>query len=200
MSKKKDKSKSAEDVPVKIVGPDGEPIEAPSAEAPATDAEAVVAERDDLLARLQRLRADYQNFQKRVQKERAQEREFANEGLMKSLLSVVDDMERGLVAARENHPADDPLLVGMEMVHEKLMRTLEQFGLAVIDAEGKPFDPERHSAMMQQPTDQAEPMTVLQVLQRGYALKGRTIRPASVVVAQAPAEETAESPQTEEEM
>ncbi|MBN1554881.1 MAG: nucleotide exchange factor GrpE [Phycisphaerae bacterium] len=200
MSKKKDKAKSAEDIPVKIVGPDGEPIAAPAEEASKTDAESLVAERDDLLARLQRLSADFQNYQKRVQKEREQERQFANEGLMKSLLAVVDDMERGLAAARENHPADDPLLVGMQMVHDKLMRTLEQFGLSAIDAEGKSFDPERHSAMMQQPTDAAEPMTVLQVLQRGYELKGRTIRPAAVVVAQAPVDEVEESPRNEEEM
>jgi len=199
MSKKKDKANAAQDIPVKIVGPDGEPIGSPDQDAPATDAESLSAERDDLLARLQRLSADYQNFQKRVQKERDQERQFANEGLMKSLLPVVDDMERGLAAARENHSTDDPLLAGMGLVHDKLMQTLEQFGLAVIEAEGNPFDPERHSAMIQEPTEEAEPMTVLRVLQRGYELKGRTLRPAAVVVAQAPTEEPAESPRENEE-
>jgi molecular chaperone GrpE len=200
MSKKKDKTKSAEDIPVKIVGPDGEPIGVPPNEETATDIETVAADRDEIYARLQRVTADFQNFQKRMQKERAQERQFANEGLMKSLLPVVDDMERGLETARENHPADDPLLVGMQLVHDKLMQTLEQFGLTAIEAEGKPFDPERHSAMMQQPTDEAEPMTVLRVLQRGYELKGRTLRPAGVVVAQAPVDQTEDSPQNEEEL
>ncbi|MBN1942993.1 MAG: nucleotide exchange factor GrpE [Phycisphaerae bacterium] len=201
MSKKKNKAKQAEDVPVRIVGPDGEPMNSTPEESPKapSDAESLAAQRDDLLARLQRLSADYQNFQKRVQKERDQERQFANEGLMKSLLPVLDDMERGLAAARENHPADDPLLAGMQLVHDKLMQTLEQFGLSAIQAEGKPFDPERHSAMMQEPNEDVEPMTILRVLQRGYELKGRTLRPAAVVVAQAPAEKPEESPQNNEE-
>ncbi len=192
MSKKKDhhEEKHEEEISVKIIGPDGEPIPTEPSEAPAapSELETITAERDDLLARLQRLSADYQNYQKRVQKERDQERQFANEGIMKSLLSSVDDMERGLATARENHPADYPLLVGMQMVHDKLMQTLGQFGLAEIEALGKSFDPEKHLAMMQEPSANAEPMTVLRVLQNGYELKGRTLRPAAVVVATTPKE------------
>ncbi len=151
------------------------------------------AERDSLLARLQRVTADYMNYQKRVQKDTESARQFANESLMKALLDVLDDMERGLEAARANHPADDPLLVGMQMIHDKAMQVLGKFGLEPIEAEGRPFDPERHQAMMQEPTDEVPPMTVLREVQKGYQLKGRTLRPSGVVVSKTP-----ESPETEE--
>jgi molecular chaperone GrpE len=192
--KKKPADKAPEEIPVKIVGPDGEPIQAEASREGDEDVESLKVERADLVARLQRLGADYQNYQKRTQKERQQEREFANEGLMKALLSVLDDMERGLQAARDNHPADDPLLVGMQLVHDKLVDTLGQFGLSVIQAEGEPFDPDRHSAMMQEPSEDMEPMTVLRELQKGYELKGRTWRPSAVVVARAPEEAAQEAP------
>jgi len=95
-------------------------------------------------------------------------------------------MERALKAARENHDADDPLLKGMQLVHDKAMETLGKFGLDAIEAEGKNFDPDRHSAIMQEPSADHPPMTVLRELQKGYTLKGRTIRPSAVVVSKAP--------------
>ena len=144
------------------------------------------AERDDLMGRLQRLGADYQNYQKRVQKEMSQERKFANESLMKELLSVLDDMERGLASAKENHDGDDPLLVGMQLVHDKTLEVLGKFGLSLIHAVGEDFDPEKHSAMMQEESDSTPPMQVLRELQKGYELKGRTLRACAVVVAKAP--------------
>ena len=152
------------------------------------------AERDDLLERLQRVSADYSNYQKRVRKDISQATTFANEELIKALLGVLDDMERALDAARsarlatsrENHDEDDPLLAGMQLVHDNALATLEKFGLATIEAEGMPFDPDRHAAIMEQPTDEVPPQTVIKQLQRGYLLKGRTIRPASVVVSAEP--------------
>ncbi len=143
-------------------------------------------ERDDLLNRLQRVSADYVNYQKRTAREVEQARTFANEQLIKALLAVLDDMERALEAARANRDDSDPLLKGMQIVHDKALETLGQFGLEPIEAEGQPFDPDRHQALMRQPSDQAEPMTVLSVAQKGYSLKGRTLRPAGVVVATAP--------------
>jgi molecular chaperone GrpE len=153
------------------------------------DPESPQAERESLLARLQRLGADYQNYQKRAQRDIAQAREYANEDLVKALLPVLDDMERALEHARENHPADDPLLTGMQLVHDKAIETLARFGVTRIEAVGETLDPSRHSAMMQQPTDEHPPMTVLSEVQKGYQLKGRTLRPASVVVAKAPDEQ-----------
>lgn len=145
-------------------------------------------ERDDLLARLQRVSADYLNYQKRIQRDLAQAREFANEQLVKALLGVLDDMERALDAAHVNHDSDDPLLKGMQLVHDKALETLGKFGLERIDAEGCPFDPDQHSAMMQEPSSEHPPQTVLRELQKGYRLKGRTIRPSSVIVSEAPEE------------
>ena len=160
------------------------PAEGP--EAPAD----VRAERDDLLDRLQRVSADYRNYQKRVQRDISQARAFANEELIKALLGVLDDMERALDAARANHSQHDPLLAGMQLVHDNALRTLGKFGLTAIEAEGKPFDPDRHAAITQQVSDEHPPGTVLKELQRGYQLKGRTIRPAGVIVSKEPDDET----------
>ena len=167
--------------------PEQEEPKAPSEES--GEAKGLQEEKPDLLDRLKRLGADYQNYQKRAQRDMAQAREFANEELIKSLLSVLDDMERALAAARENHADDDPLLMGMQLVHDKTLETLGKFGLAAIEAAGKPFDPDRHLAVLQQPSDLLPPQTVLDELQKGYTLKGRTLRPASVVVSKAPDED-----------
>ena len=148
--------------------------------------EDLIAERDDLLARLQRVSADYLNYQKRARRDMAEAREFANEALMKSLLGVLDDMERALDAARENHGEDDALFRGMQMVHDKAVETLGQFGLSVIEAAGESFDPAKHAAVMQRPSEEHPPHTVLEELQKGYTFKGRTVRPSSVVVAGQP--------------
>ena len=153
-------------------------------------------ERDDLMGRLQRVSADYLNYQKRVQRDIAQAREFANEELIKALLGVLDDMERALDAARANHSPDDPLLQGMVLVHDKTLETLGKFGLERIEGEGRPFDPEEHSAMMQEPSADHPPQTVLRELQKGYRLKGRTVRPSAVIVSKAPEED--ESPDREQ--
>ena len=175
--------------PEEVAAQMSDPLEAEAEAAgdlPADEPMTVEEERDDLLARLQRLSADYLNYQKRARRDLDQTRQFANEDLIKALLPVIDDMERALAAARENHGEDDPLFQGMQLVHDKAVETLGRFGVTVIEAEGKPFDPDRHTAMMQQPAGDCEPNTVLQEIQRGYELRGRTVRPASVVVSMAP--------------
>ena len=156
-------------------------------------------ERDDLLGRLQRVSADYMNYQKRVQRDIAQAREFANEELIKALLGVLDDMERALEAARANHSSDDPLLQGMVLVHDKTLETLGKFGLERIEAVGRPFDPDEHSAMMQEPASDHPPQTVLRELQKGYRLKGRTLRPSAVTVSKAPEEDESQGRQDQEQ-
>lgn len=147
------------------------------------------AKGDELLARLERVSADYQNYQKRAARDLVQAREYANEGLMKALLGILDDMERALEAGRTNHSPDDPLLTGMQLVHDNALATLGRFGLTVIEAVGRPFDPERHSAVMRQPTADHPPQTVITEVQKGYRLKGRTLRPSAVVVAASAAEQ-----------
>jgi len=153
---------------------------------PADPLEAAQAECQDLQARLQRVSADYVNYQKRARRDIEQSRQYANEDLIKALLPVIDDMERALAAARENHGEDDLLFQGMQLVHDKALETLGRFGVTVIEAVGEPFDPDRHTAMMQQPADDCEPNIVLQEVQRGYELRGRTIRAAAVVVSAPP--------------
>lgn len=138
-----------------------------------------------LYERLQRVTADFMNFQRRAQKKEAQAREMANDALLKDLLGVLDDMERALAAARANHPADDPLLTGMQMVHDNLVATLGRYGLEAIAAENQPFDPELHQAVQQVPAPDHPPQTVVQELQKGYRLKQRTLRPSMVVVSAA---------------
>ena len=150
-------------------------------QAPQADAPDPAAERDDLMARLQRVSADYLNYQKRMQRDMDEAVRLANAGLIESLLPILDDMERALEAA-ENHGAGDTLFDGLKLVHNKAMEILGRFGLRLIEAQGKTFDPQKHRAMMQQPCDEHPPQTVLQVMQKGYELGGRTIRPASVMV------------------
>ncbi len=181
MSKKKKDSKQdsqAQPTPPPIKGIEAETVE----DGPV----AVEQERNDLLSRLQRLSADYLNYQKRVQRDIDSAREFANEQLIKDLLPVLDDMERALEAGRADHAVDDPFLAGMQLVHDKALDTFGKFGLEVIEAKGEPFNPELHQALMMQPTDEQPPQTVLSEAARGYILRGRTIRPAGVVVAVAP--------------
>lgn len=159
-----------------------EPKATPAGPQPEQEPMTLEQERNDLLGRLQRVSADYMNYQKRVQRDITQVRQFANEELIKALLGVLDDMERALDAARSNHDPEDPLLEGMVLVHSKALETLGKFGLEIIEADGKPFNPEEHSAMMQEPSTEHPPQTVLRELQKGYRLRGRTIRPTAVVV------------------
>jgi len=179
-----------------------EPVEAeiddPDSVAPAapTDVETLSAERDDLLARLQRVSADYLNYQKRQHRQLAEARELANAELARDLLAVLDDMERAMDAALANHEDDDPLLAGMRLVYDKALVALAGHGVSPIAVSaGDPFDPLRHEAMMRQPGDVETP-TIARELQRGYELHGRVLRPARVIVA-VPAE--VEEAETEDE-
>ncbi len=166
----------------------GEAPEAnPETEQPATEEPASLrAERDDLLARLQRVSADYLNYQKRARRDAEEAREYANAQLMRDLLSVLDDMELAMEAARKNHDEDDPLLKGMGLVHDKALSILEKSGLSSMHVVGEAFDPDRHQALLTETTDRHPPEMVVRELQKGYELKGRTLRAARVVVAKAP--------------
>ncbi len=176
--------------------PPAEKAEKDVEETPADEPMSIEAERDDLLARLQRVSADYVNYQKRAQRERLDERALAQGDVIKALLSVLDDMELAL-AAVSDADEDDPFYRGLKMVHDKMLQTLSTFGCKVIDAEGQLLDPERHAAMMQQPSEECEPNTILNVVQRGYEFNGRVLRPAGVVVAVEPPTEPAEECQEE---
>jgi molecular chaperone GrpE len=138
-------------------------------------------ERDEYLDSLQRLKAEFDNYRKRTAREQASFASRANESLLKELLPILDDLERALEAAEEHEEAK--LEEGVRLVHRALEEALRKQGLEVIETDG-PFDPHVHEALLTQPGDEAEPGSVLQVLQKGYRLGDRVLRPARVVVAE----------------
>jgi molecular chaperone GrpE len=149
---------------------------------------ALRAERDELFDRLQRLAAEFDNYRKRSAREQAEQATRANERLVNELLPVLDDLSRALEAAADHEEAK--LEEGVRLVHRSLESLLERQGLAEIETEGK-FDPHVHEALLTQPSELAEG-DVLQVIQKGYSLGDRVLRPARVVVSAGPPEEGGE--------
>jgi len=173
---------------------------APAAEETIVTLESLAGERDNLLARLQRVSADYVNYQKRMERERVEARGFIVADVVCAMFDVMDDLELAVSHARENHPADDPLLVGTEMVYRKALAVFERFGVTPIETAGQAFDPSVHEAVVSQPTADAAPMTILAEVRKGYRMRDRVIRPSRVVVAAAPAgEDNASNEQLGEE-
>ncbi len=138
-------------------------------------------ERDQFLALVQQTRADFENYQKRVQRDMAQERRYAQKPLALDLLSALDNLERATAAAQQAGETG-PLVQGVAMVHTQLLDALRRHGITPIEALGQPFDPNRHQAVMQQPSAEHPPGTVVQVLQQGFMIHDRVLRPATVVV------------------
>ena len=139
------------------------------------------AERDSLYQRLARATADFQNIRKRQEQETEQRVQYANSTLIKNLLPVIDNFERAL--AVDPAKADTAsILRGMQIVHDQWLNTLKQQNVEeVAPTPGTPFDPNLHQALMQQDSTYPVP-TVVQLLQKGYSLHGRTLRPAQVAV------------------
>ena len=148
---------------------------------------ALQAERDELFDRLQRLAAEFDNYRKRSAREQAVQATRANERLVKELLPILDDLGRALEAASDHEEAK--LEDGVRLVHRSLESVLERQGLAEIATDGK-FDPHVHEALLTQPSELPEG-DVLQVIQKGYSLGDRVLRPARVVVSAGPPEESA---------
>lgn len=140
------------------------------------------AERDQYLDLAQRSRAEFENYQKRSSREREQERKYAYTPLALDLLPVIDNLERAMAAAKQAGETG-PLVQGVAMVHTQFLDLLKRHGITRIEAEGEPFDPNVHQALMQQPARDVEPGTVLQVVEHGYVNQDRVLRPAKVVIA-----------------
>ncbi len=138
------------------------------------------AEVDEYRAHLQRLQAEFDNYRKRVLREQTTAVEMASEPVMRRLLEVLDDFELALLHSGEDVD-QDRLLKGVELVYAKLLDALRAEGLERIEAEGKPFDPTMHEALMQTGEGEGEPH-VVEVFRPGYALRGRVLRPAGVRV------------------
>lgn len=147
----------------------------------ASEVEALKKENEALRNRWMRTQADFDNFRKRTNKEKAEARKYRAQELSSDLLETLDNFKRAL--AVETHSEDgEALKKGMEMVLKKLEAALEKEGVKEIDALGKPFDPHLHQAVMQEESDEYDSGTVIQVLQAGYTLNGRVIRPTMVKV------------------
>lgn len=165
----------------------GAPGEAVGTDAPSL--EELTAERDRFREMALRARADFDNYQKRAARDLNAERKYAALPLVLDLLPVVDNLDRALASARGKSEASG-IVDGVDIVRKQLTVALEKHGVAAIIADGQPFDANEHQALMQQPTADVAPMTVLQTLQAGYKLHDRVIRPAQVVVAAAPPEDS----------
>jgi molecular chaperone GrpE len=137
-------------------------------------------ERDELIDDLKRVAADFDNYRKRALRDQQALIARAHERLVKELLPVVDDLERALVAAEEHEEAK--LEEGVRLVHRELRDALAKEGLVEIETDGE-FDPHVHEALLTQPSDEDEG-AILQVIQKGYRLGDRVLRPARVVVSQ----------------
>ena len=129
--------------------------------------------------RLLRLAADFENYKKRAARERQEYVRLANERLIAELIPILDDLERALAAAEEHQEAQ--LEEGVRLVHRSLAALLERHGITPISADGK-FDPHVHEALLSQPSE-AEEGSVIDVVQKGYKLGDRVVRPARVVIA-----------------
>ena len=157
-----------------------------------TDIAALQQERDQAQAKADdnwnlylRTQADLQNIQRRAERDLSNAHKFALEQFVKELLPVRDSLEMGIAAATETVDVVQ-LKEGSELTLKMLQSALEKFGVKTVDPTGSKFDPELHQAMAMQPTDQSEPNTVLQVVQKGYTLNERLVRPAMVIVARSP--------------
>lgn len=144
------------------------------------DAEAKAQPEDDLQDKYLRLMAEYQNFRNRTAKERKDIYAFANEKIVVELLDVIDSFERAMDARTEG----DKFAEGMELILKQLQSVLEKNGLKEIEALGKPFDPNFHNAVMTEASEDVVSGTVTKVLQKGYLLNEKVIRPSMVGVSQ----------------
>jgi len=140
---------------------------------------------EEYLNRLKYLQADFQNYQRRVEREREELVKRGNEELILKLLSVVDDLERAVEAGKSL--SDKEVLVsGVEMVLKQFQAALAEEGLSQIEAVGKPLDPELHEAVATVETNHYPENIIVRVLRKGYSLNGKVIRPSMVEVAKKP--------------
>jgi len=146
-----------------------------------------------------RLQAEFENFRRRGLKERQEAYNYGHQNIVKDLLATVDNLDRAIEHAEQSDGEDlAGLLQGVELVRRELLSVLAKHGVSEIEADGVSFDPAVHEAMAQQPSAEVPANTVVQVLQKGYVLRDRMLRPARVIIARAaePASETEESPES----
>ncbi|GMU82251.1 MAG: hypothetical protein AMXMBFR47_21220 [Planctomycetota bacterium] len=155
--------------------------ESQQTESPADEVATLKKEVEELRERNLRLTAEMRNQLVRLQREKEESLRYAESAFAKQLLGVLDNLDRAVDATAS---ATDPQTVaaGVKIVHEQFLKVLADHGIESILAEGQPFNPDVHEAVMQQPSADVQPGTVLQQLARGYQMHGRVLRPAKVIV------------------
>ena len=156
--------------------------------------EAKEKEAEENYDRLLRLSAEFENYKKRSSREIEEFRKFANQSLIKEMLSVVDNLELAINSTNSHKAIDKDLLQGLEMTHREILKVFEKFNVKPIDAKGQPFDPTFHEAVMQEETNDYAKNTVINEMQRGYMIHDRLLRPSMVVVAKPREEKDGENP------
>jgi molecular chaperone GrpE len=145
--------------------------------------------------RFVRLSAEFDNYRKRKQREIDEFKKFATETVFKQFLPVVDNLERAISSAESNKDLDT-LLEGVELTHKEILKIFQAFNVTPVEAENQVFDPNFHQAVTQKETDEVPENTVTNVLQTGYILNDRLIRPAMVVVSKRTENDTDEPKET----
>lgn len=152
-----------------------------------------LAKADENWDLLLRAKAEADNTRKRSERDVAQARKYALESIARELLPIQDSLTMGVAELEKDAASLETAREGMQLIARMLDKLMDQFSIQAIDPAGEPFDPEAHQAMSMQETSEQAPNTVLQVLQKGYRLNDRVLRPAMVIVARAP-----EAPVSEE--
>lgn len=134
-----------------------------------------------------RAHADAQNIKRRAEQDIEKAHKFALEAFCKELLPVVDNLERALEVTSGHDESVKPIVEGLELTLKSFQDALKKFHIAVVDPQGEPFDPQLHQAMSMVENSEVEPNTVIAVMQKGYTLHSRLVRPAMVMVSKAPA-------------
>jgi molecular chaperone GrpE len=145
--------------------------------------EAKEAEAKETYDRLLRVSADFENYKKRSSREMEEFRKYANQSLLKEMLSVVDSLELAINSSNDGKKADQTLIEGLNLTLNEILRVFEKFNVKPIEAQGKRFDPAYHEAVMREETDEYPENSVISEFQKGYLIHDRLLRPAMVVVA-----------------
>jgi molecular chaperone GrpE len=187
----KEKATDAEAAGTDKQNPQGKPEQTNQVKAddPIKDLEAQLEakehEANENYDRLLRVSAEFENYKKRTSRELEEFRKFANQSLIKELLSVVDNLELAMNSTNSHKTIDQGLLQGLDMTHMEILKVFEKFNVKPIEAKGQIFDPTFHEAVMQEETDEFDDNTVINELQKGYLIHDRLLRPSMVVVARA---------------
>ena len=148
--------------------------------------ESAQQEAKDNYDRLLRVSAEFENYKKRTTREQTEFRKYANEALIKDLLSVVDNLERAIASVTSESEEVTTFLKGVELTLQEILKILKKYNVSPIEAIGNPFDPCFHQAVMQTESTDYPANTVIEELQRGYLIFDRLLRPAMVVVSKSP--------------